>query len=105
MENYITLILNNLDTILVIIGAIIALIRLTAWGKANKEALDAVTAAIEKVDAKEVKEQVKTSHVKLPTGAANALQDSVRTVDEKKPSPSTIETIAEIAMVRPRQKP
>ena len=83
MENYITIIMENWDTIAVFIGSVIAIIRLTAWGKANKEALDTVTAAIEKVNAKEVKEQVKMAHAKLDSRSSNALQDSVRMVDKK----------------------
>lgn len=105
MQDYIKIVLENWDTIMVIIGAIIALIRLTAWGKANKAALDTVTEAIEQLDAKEVKEKVDNLHGALPKGAANALQDSVRKVDKSKTPPSRAESLAEIAMVRPRQKP
>jgi hypothetical protein len=105
MKNYIGLILENLNTIMVIISALIALIRMTAWGRANQIALDTVTEAIEKLDAKEVKEKIKAIHDTLPDGAANALKDSVRKVDKDKVTPSAIEMIAEIAMIRPRQKP
>ena len=105
MEHYLQLINDNLDTIVMVVGVVIAILRLTAWGKANKAALDAVTDAIEKTDAKEVKEKIKTIHDSLPAGASNALQDSVRTADDKKKTPTAVETLAEIAMVRPRQKP
>jgi len=105
MQTYIDLILDNWDTIAVIIGALVALIRMTAWGKANKAALDTVTNVIEQLDAKEVKEKINSIHGALPNGAANALQDSVRRVDKGKTAPSRTELLAEIAMVRPRQKP
>lgn len=95
---------DNWGTILSIITVIIAIVRLTAWGKANKEALDNVVEAIETIDSKEVKEAVKASHKKLPTGSANALTNSVQKADSTKPTPGAVTYMADIAGVRARQE-
>lgn len=83
---FINTILEHWETILAIVGGLIAIVRLTAWGKANKEALDKVTEVVEQVDAKEVKASVQESQDKLGKLSSNALSDSVRKADKKKES-------------------
>lgn len=97
------IVLENWDTVITIIGAIIAIIRLTAWGKANKEALDTIVGAIEDINSAEVKEKVKSAHGNLNREASNALTDSVRRKDKNKTNPGVASYVADVAGVRPRQ--
>jgi len=82
-------VLENREVIIAFIISLVAVIKLTAWGKAQAAALDAVIGVIERLGAREVKTAVARAEISLPTAAKDALKDSVAKADEKK-SPLTI---------------
>jgi len=82
-------VLENREVLLAFILSLIAIIKLTAWGKAQSAALDAVVGVIERIGAREVKREVAMAQMSLPAGAKDALKDSVAKADPKK-SPLTI---------------
>lgn len=82
-------ILENREVIVAFILSLIAVIKLTTWGKAQAAALDAVVGVIERIGAREVKREVAMAQMSLPAGAKDALKDSVAKADPKK-SPLTI---------------
>jgi hypothetical protein len=100
---FVNFLINNWDNIVTIVGAIVIVVRSTAWGRSRQEALDTVVRAIEQIDAKDVKDRVRALQAILSDGSANAIHDAVRKVDPEKIAPSLVESIAEIAMIRKRQ--
>lgn len=79
---------EHLDVLAAAAIPALALLKLTAWGRANAEALDAIVRAIEKSGATEVKAAVADSEGHLTDVARDVLRDAVATADEKKPTPS-----------------
>lgn len=77
-------ILQNLDTILTVLVGMVAVVKLTAWGRANAEALGAVVEVIEDLQRKDVKQEVAKRQDGLSEVAQDALLDAVQTVDAKK---------------------
>ena len=69
---------TNLETILALVVGLIALLRATAWGRGKAQALDAVTEAVEAVDAKEVKRRVAAREVNLGTAVRRLLKSSIQ---------------------------
>jgi hypothetical protein len=82
-------ILDNREVLTAFVVALIAVIKLTAWGKAQAAALDAVVGVIERVGAHEVKTGVARTEYGLTAAAKDALRDSVAKADQKK-SPLSI---------------
>ena len=83
-EQILTLILNHKELIATLIVTLLTVIKLTAWGRAKAEALDAVIGVIERLGAKEVKTGVAGQELKLETAAQDALRHAVAKVDPKK---------------------
>ncbi|MEN6521099.1 MAG: hypothetical protein ABFD46_08125 [Armatimonadota bacterium] len=81
-------VIENKEVIATFIISLIAVIKLTAWGKAQARALDAVVGVIERLGIREVKTGVASAQISLPTAARDALDDSVAKADPKK-SPLT----------------
>lgn len=93
---------NHYDLFLTLLGAILAIVRVTAWGAANAKALQVVTGAIELMSGKgsesgparaatsatEIKQAVASEERKLPAAVADALRDAVAVVDPAK-TPAT----------------
>lgn len=79
--------IDNQETILAFIGVVFALLRATAWGRANKAALEAVSQVIEESGVKELKKKVAEEQQKLDPAASDALQAAVSTVDPGKETP------------------
>ena len=77
----------NLDILLGAVLPIIAVLKLTAWGRANAEALDTLTRVIEDLDAKDVKTAMAAKESQLSDVARDVLRDAVATVDIKKRTP------------------
>lgn len=75
---------ENREVFATFIASLIAVVKLFAWGKAQSSALDAVTRAIERLGAVDVKKAVALSEMVLPNSAREALHDSVAKVDPKK---------------------
>lgn len=80
---------ENREVLAAFLVSLIAVVKLTAWGKAQAAALDAVVGVIERVGATDVKNGV----FRMETGATapvkDAIRDSVAKADPKK-SPLSI---------------
>lgn len=81
------------DYILMTLTFLLYSVKQTKWGKANAHALMVVTGAIERLDRVDVKHSIKTDSLDLPKAVVDAIDDAVRTVDPKKPTPTTGEVI------------
>ena len=64
--------------------SLIALLKLTAWGRAQSAALDAVVGVIERVGDKKIKTDIATREAHLQRAVKDALRDAVAKVDPKK---------------------
>ena len=93
VSELIRFLIQNLDIILGAVVPIITILKLTAWGRANAEALDALVRAVEELGAKDVKAAVASKEGKLSDVAQDVLQDAVARADEKKPTPTAIARI------------
>jgi hypothetical protein len=78
------LVLTNWDALITLLLAVIAVMKLTGWGRANAEALQAVVDAIEKLQQTEVKGEVAKLQTGLSEVAQDALEDAVYAADRKK---------------------
>ncbi len=78
---------ENRDLFITLAGSLLAIVKLTVWGRAKATALDAVTTVIEQLRAKDVKQAVAAKEAALPSGALDALQTSVAKADPKKEAP------------------
>lgn len=91
-----TLVLTNWDALFTLLLAIIAVAKLTGWGRANAEALQVVVDAIEKLQQTEVKGEVARLQSSLSEVAQDALDDAVNSADrKKKPLPSILRVCRE----------
>ena len=84
IAHLIDLVLANKELSAALILAVIAVLKLTAWGKANAKALEVVVQVIEGLELIEAKARVAATEPKLSTGAQDALQNAVAKVDPKK---------------------
>jgi len=94
IAHLISLVLANKEIAVALILAAIAVLKLTAWGKANAKALEVVVQVIEGLGLAEVKASVAAIEPKLGTGAQDALQNAVAKADPKKPADGLGTTIA-----------
>lgn len=86
-----THLLTNWDALITLLAAAIAVVKLTGWGRANAEALQAVVDAIEKLQQTEVKQEVEKRQSLLSEVAQDALEDAVFAADrKKKPLPAIL---------------
>jgi len=88
MQDVVKFIVDNKEVLITFVVSLVAVIKLTAWGKAQSTALDAVVAVIEKLGANAVKLKVANSMVALSEGVQDAISDSVAKADRKKTPPS-----------------
>jgi hypothetical protein len=86
--------IQNLDILLGALVPVIALLKLTAWGRANAEALDALVRAVENLGAKDVKTAIALEEGKLSDVAQDVLRDAVARADQKKSARTAIARIA-----------
>ncbi len=77
-------ILDNKELIASFIVTLLAIVKLTAWGRAKAEALDAVIGVIERLGANYVKSGVAVEEPKLKPQVKEALQHAVAKADPKK---------------------
>lgn len=77
-------IVENREVFIAFLVSLLAIIKLTAWGRARAAALDAVVNVIESLGAREVKNGVVSAEKVLSTTATDALRDSVAKADPKK---------------------
>lgn len=75
----------NMEILTAVALLAIAIIRITAWGKANQDALTQVVDVVERVRADHVKTNVEDrERYEMSDAAADALDQAVRKVDVKK---------------------
>ncbi|MEI7833731.1 MAG: hypothetical protein WCJ56_11115 [bacterium] len=77
-------ILTHGDAMFTLLLAIIGVVKLTAWGRANAEALALLVQVIEKKDSVDIKKAVATGQSNLSEVAQDVLTDAVNAVDVKK---------------------
>jgi len=87
----ITFVSDNRDLFITLVGSLLAVIKLTSWGRAKAAALDTVTTVVEQLRATDVKKAVAAKEAELTAGALDALQVSVAKADPNKdvPGPAT----------------
>jgi len=81
---------ENREALIAFIIALVAVVKLTAWGRAQALALDTVVGVIEGLGARDVKSDVSDATGDLPAGAQDAISDSVAKADPKKTQPSLL---------------
>lgn len=81
---------NNGDLFATLIASLLAILKLTAWGRAKSAALDTVTAAVERLRATNVKHAVAAQETDMTPGAVDALQVSVAKADPNKNVPGPV---------------
>ncbi|NLN74995.1 MAG: hypothetical protein GX139_01610 [Armatimonadetes bacterium] len=89
IDQIFSFIVENREVLTTFVIALIAVIKLTAWGKAQAAALDAVVGIIERMGVREVKAAIARTETALPAAAKDALKDSVAKADPKKSPLST----------------
>jgi hypothetical protein len=89
IDQVVRFIVENREVLVAFIVSLIAIIKLTAWGKAQAKALDAVVGVVERVGAGEVKSGVANQQLRLSPAASDAIKDSVAKADPKQ-SPLSI---------------
>jgi hypothetical protein len=87
IDEVVRFVLENREVLVAFLVALIAVVKLTAWGKAQAAALDAVVGVIERIGAHEVKSGVARKEYGLAAAAKDALRDSVAKADPKKSPP------------------
>ena len=93
MTACISFLFDHKELIASFLVGLLGLVKLTAWGRSQAAALDAVVHVIEGLDASEVKGAVAAKQESLPAGAKDAIKDAVFTADPKKPTPGLAERI------------
>lgn len=81
---------ENKEVLGTFVIALIAVIKLTAWGKAQAAALDVITGIIERIGAGEIKSRVAQAEADLSAAAKDAIQNSVAKADPKKTPESAV---------------
>ena len=84
IDQTIKTIVENREILVTFILSLIAIIRLTSWGRAQSSALDAVVGVIEGLGATDVKRSVAGAEKRLADAAKDAIRDSVAKADPKK---------------------
>ena len=84
LDQTIKTVIENREILVTFILSLIAIIKLTHWGKAQSAALDAVVGVIEELDAVDVKRKVARSESSIAEAAQDAIRDSVAKADPKK---------------------
>ena len=81
---------TNKEVLLALAASVVAVIKLTAWGKSKAHALDTVVRVIEQLGASNVKRAVAAQEKKMTLGALDALKTSVAKADTKHPLPGPV---------------
>jgi hypothetical protein len=84
IDQVVRFVLENREVLVAFFVSLVAVIKLTVWGKAQASALDAVVGVIERVGAHDVKAIVAKTETSLSTAVKDALKDSVAKADPKK---------------------
>lgn len=95
---------DNAELIGLLAVAVLALLKTTTWGRANKEALEAVAGVVEaSIAARAMKGRVQAEAAALSPAAQDALADVVARVDPAKRPPSPARVILREAGRLPRR--
>jgi len=92
-EQILTFILSQKELIGTLIATLLAIFKLTSWGRAKAAALDTVIGVIERLGAKEIKTGVAGQESRLSTAAQDALRQAVAKVDPKKKAAGPVTTV------------
>ncbi|MCE5313999.1 MAG: hypothetical protein ABFD49_06990 [Armatimonadota bacterium] len=84
MSSVLSFVTDNKDVLITFIVALVAVLKLTKWGKAKTTALDTIVGVIEKLGASSVKLSVATSMCSLTESVQDAITDAVAKADPKK---------------------
>ena len=84
IDQIVTLIIDQKELLATFLVSLLAIIKLTAWGRAQALALDAVIGVIERLGAGNVKRVVAVQEATLSGAARDAIRDSVAKADPKK---------------------
>ena len=83
-ETFLAFILANKEVFAAFVVAVLAIVKLTAWGRAKADALDAVIDVIERLGANYVKTGVAVRQTNLKPPVQAALRNAVAKADPKK---------------------
>lgn len=84
LETLLAFVLEHKELFVTLAVTLVTLIKLTSWGQAKAEALDAVIGVVEGLGAKEVKAGVAGKETALDPAAQDALRHAVAKADPKK---------------------
>ena len=83
-EQIFTFFFDHKEVLTTLLVSLVAILKLTSWGRAQSAALDAVIGIIERVGDKKVKTDIAAKEPQLKTAARDALQYAVAKADPKK---------------------
>jgi len=86
----VSFVMENWGALLTLLLALIAVAKVTAWGRANAAALQLIIDIIEQLQLRTVKQAVASRQADLPPLAQAAIQDAVAQADPKQTSPSLL---------------
>lgn len=99
-DQIIKTIVENKEVFAAFLVSLVAIIKLTAWGKAQAAALDVITSIIERIGAGEIKSRVASAEAGLSASAKDAIRNSVAKADPKKtPQSAVIRFLKEVFRV------
>jgi len=75
--------IDNWEVLLTFLLALIAVVKVTAWGRANAAALQLIINVIEQLQLRTVKQEVARRQTELPAIAQDAITDAVAVADVK----------------------
>lgn len=75
--------IDNWEVLLTFLLALIAVVKVTAWGRANAAALQLIINVIEQLQLRTVKQEVARQQEGLPDIAQDAITDAVAVADTK----------------------
>jgi len=97
VDQVVKFIVENREVLIAFVVSLVAVMKLTAWGKAQAVALDAVVGVIERLGACDVKHGVSVAEIDLSSAAKDALRDAVAKADAKKtPLSAVLKFIREV---------
>ncbi len=84
IEQILTFLFEHKEVLTTLFVSLVALLKLTSWGRSQSAALDAVVDIIERIGDKRVKTGVAAHEAHLKAGARDALHYAVSKADPKK---------------------
>lgn len=100
-------ILQNQELVITLLGFVVAILRLTKWGKSNQDALIKVTEEIEALGDKELKQAIAARFETAPVGQQDVINHAVSVADPFKTPKSGYERLlldlARCLMPKPKE--